>query len=273
MKLTTKCATALVALMAVSTLGGGLASAADTATSFAGTGKVTVGEAEDTEDPDGKTVDPEEKDDKGTPDEIDVNNKTKGPIKVEQVSQLNFGNIQGKAGAIQTFAQPVLFTKDSEGKELTTPKKRGALVQFADVRSDVYGYTLTAAMTQQFSNTDKSKQLGGASITYKSPMLKAGTGNENIAPEAISSTFTLAEDGAASTVLTADKTKQEGKGRYTLEFGQSSDYNSQTPGAGQNGTAGSLDESVALNIPTNTASNMAKGNYDAKITWSVVVAP
>lgn len=274
MKFSSKCATALVALMAVSTVGGTFAFAdeATEARTLVGEGKVTVGEAEDTEkdkDKD-KSEDPEEKDDKGNPDETTVNPK-KGPIKIERLSLLDFDKIETSSQKITQYAKPTLFTKDNQGNEIKPAKERGALVQFADVRSDVYGYTITAAMTQQFTNG--AKKLDASEITFNNAMIKAGTGNENLAPSTVTPSFTLKEDAEAKTVLVADKAKEEGKGRYVLEYGQSDSYNEATEGAGKGGTAGTAKTAVALDIPGKTAANMAKGNYAAKITWNVVVAP
>lgn len=274
MKFTSKCATALVALMAVSTVGGTIAFAddAEDAKTLVGTGRVTVGEAEDTEDDDnkGKTEDPEEWGDKGNPDETTVNPK-KGPIKIERLTLLDFDKINTSSKKITQHAKPALFKTDSEGNALPTPKERGALVQFADVRSDVYGYKITAAMTQQF--TSGTNKLAASTITFTNPILKTGTGNENVAPSDFASTFTLAEDGEQQTVLTASKDKKEGKGRYVLEYGQSKDYDENAKGAGKGGVKDTAHKSVALDIPGSTASNMAKGTYEAKITWNVVTAP
>ncbi|MFW7431150.1 WxL domain-containing protein [Vagococcus carniphilus] len=267
MKFTTKSASVLLAILAASTIGGTavFADEAEDAKVMDGTGKVTVTDATDTEDDKDKdkTEDPEEDGDKDTPETVDPN-LNKGPIKVERVSQLIFGEISNASKTITRHAAPVDFKDGS---------KRGNLIQFSDVRSEVYGYTIQAAMTQQFKLTGKEDKLGGSEIAYSNGILKKGTGNENTAPSVTAAAFTLKEDGAPVTVITADKAKEEGKGRYTLEFGQSDEYDATKPGAPQGGIAGTDKNSVKLTVPTKTAANMKKGAYEAKITWTVVTAP
>lgn len=265
MKFTTKSASVLLAILAASTIGGTAVFAEGDAKVMDGTGKVTVTDATDTEDDKDKdkVEDPEEDGDKDKPDTIDPN-LNKGPIKVERISQLNFGEISNASKAITRHAAPIKFSDGSQ---------RGNLIQFADVRSEVYGYTIQAAMTQQFKLEGKEDKLGGAEIAYSNGLLKNSTGNENIAPSTTAAAFTLKEDGAPATVITADKAKQEGKGRYTFEFGQSDEYDATKPGAPQGGIAGTDKNSVKLTVPTKTAANMKKGAYEAKITWTVVTAP
>lgn len=268
MKFTTKSASVLLAILAASTIGGTAVFAegdAEDAKVVDGVGKVTVKDATDTEEEgDTDTVeDPELDGDKDKPDEVIVNKK-KGPIKVERVSELNFGEISNASKAITRHAAPIKFSDGSQ---------RGNLIQFADVRSEVYGYTIQAAMTQQFKLEGKEDKLGGAEIAYSNGLLKNGTGNTNVGPSTTKAAFTLKEDGTAETVITADKAKQEGKGRYTFEFGQSDEYNATNPGAPQGGIAGTDKNSVKLTVPTKTAANMKKGAYEAKITWTVVTAP
>lgn len=269
MKFTSKCSTAMVSLLAISVLGGAVVSAAETeeaenAKTMVGSGKVTVEQATNTEDDDdkGKTTDPEEKGDKGTPDEV-TPNPNKGPIKIERLSNLDFGSVKTSAKEIIKYAKPVIF--DAE----TNPKERGALVQFNDVRSDVYGYSITAELTEQFANA-AGKELTDSTITYKNAILKAADTNENDAPSFFATTFELKNDGNAITVLTADKAKNEGKGRYILEYGQSATYDETKEGAAKNGTADTAKTAVELKIPGKVASNMSIGDYTSKITWTVV---
>lgn len=274
MKFTTKCAGALVALMAVSTVGTSVSFAeAEAAKTATGTGKVTVGEAEDTVDPKDpdkdKVTDPEKPDPKDPKEEEVDTNKEKGPIKVEKVSVLNFGKINNATKAINKQAASITLGGET----------RGNYIQFADVRSEQYGYTIGAKLEQQFSQVDAKGEvvpngavLAGSEITYNNPIIKAADGNDNVLPSGLESTIKIKEDKAVTNLLTADGSKKEGKGRYVVEFGQSADYVSG-PGAGLGGTAGTADKAVNLMVPTKTAANMVKSDYQAKIQWIVSVTP
>lgn len=158
-------------------------------------------------------------------------------------------------------------------------KERGAVVQFADVRAGVYGYKLNVAMTQQFTN-EKARALTGSTITYNNGIMKAEDGNENTPASTLN--FNAVEigfdedkkQGEAVTVVEAakDAAKEEGKGRYVVEFGQSADY-TQQPGTVGTPKADSIKDAVKLTIPNKTASNMQKGTYTAKVTWTLVTEP
>lgn len=271
MKFTTKSASVLLSILAASTIGGTIVSAevqTGDALKIDSVGKVTVDGEGDTDGPDGETdkdIEDPETDDKTTPsnpDEVDYN-KEKGPIKVEAVTHLNFNTIEPKAGEIKQFASAVQ----------TSGGDRGAMVQFADVRSSKFGYTLTAKMTEQFTlATDSNVKLAGSTISYSNMIVKPETGNENtpgvLGPDA--GGFTLGEDGNAKEVFKA--ADQQGKGRYVVEFGQSAGYTPATNVIGT-GVADTADKSVELTIPMSTASNMAQGDYVAKIQWALNVTP
>lgn len=272
MKLTTKSASILIAVLAASTVGGSIVTAAEVsgdAKSLKSTGKVEVKGDGDTGGPDtdGKIPDPET--DGGiipsNPDEVDYN-KEKGPIKVESVTHLDFGEIETTAKTIEKYSAAIE----------TSGGKRGAMVTFADVRSDVYGYKLQAQLTQPF--TSGSNVLNGATISYKNAIVKPETDNTNTPGKfKDGAAFELGsgEDGKtpnAVEVFVAEEAGKEGKGRYSLEYGQSDDFKALPTTIGQ-GLAGSAEESVKLTVPMKTASNMAKGVYEAKVTWSIVTAP
>lgn len=269
MKTRTFSTLALVSLVAATVVGGQVAQASST--ELESTGKVTVidgtagGPDQPVVDPEkpGETIDPGE--------DIDVN-PTTGALALEAVSKLDFGTIQTSANTIMKTAAALSdLTQTIDGTTTAVTGTRGALVQFADVRaggaSGTYGYTVQAKMTQQFMNT-ASEKLTGATITYANPQLVAEDGNTNTAPSGLASTFEIGitgqdaggnDESAAQTVVTADKTAKEGKGRWVVEFG--------------NTTAGNAADSVTLTVPSATAASMAATDYTAKIQWSIVAAP
>lgn len=274
MKLTTKSSSLLIAILAASTIGGTMVSAASV-TELDSTGKVTVTGDGDTGGPeideDGKPVipDPEEggKTTPTNPDEVDINGE-KGALKVEAVSKLNFGEVKTTAKEINQFASSL---------SMDGGKNRGALVTFADVRSEAFGYTLQAKMKEQFKSGENV--LNGSTITYNYGIARQEDDNDNI-PGSLTKgndiVLGMKDDktGEAVTIFTADGAKKEGKGRYVIEFGQSKEYDASVKPApaGSNlgtGTVDTADKAVKLTIPMKTASSMAKGAYTATVTWSL----
>ena len=284
MKFTSKSASVLLAVLAASTIGGTIVSAEDVVTgdakSLTSTGTVEVKDADDTGGPGtGGVTDPEKPGPTDPTDDKDVDkSKEKGPLKVEAISKLNFGEIQPTAGVIKENAKALKTQKkDKDGKPVGAIEDRGAIVQFADVRAGVYGYELQVKMAEQFTATveGQKRTLDSSTITYNNGIMKAEDGNENNPASAtVFNDIVIGQDGAAKTVVTAsnDKAKEEGKGRYVVEFGQSADYTKQ-PGTVGEGKPGTADSSVTLTVPTKTASNMKLGSYVAKVQWSLLTTP
>lgn len=282
MKFTTKSASVLLAILATSTIAGTAVSAEENAKNLDSKARLEVKGDKDTGGPDtdGKIPDVEtgEMVTPTNPDETDYNGQ-KGPIKVESVSNLRFGT-KGEDDEITTQAKDIVRTaaaidvKDSEGKDTV----RGAMISFADVRSDKFGYTVQAKMTQQFMKEGTTDVfLDGSTLDYSNGIARREKGNDNVAGTVKTPAFQLSFDkvkneGNAVEVFNADKDAKQGKGRYALEFGQSDDFVQDNATMIGTGTPKTAAESVKLTIPNKTASNMSKGNYEAKITWSIVEA-
>lgn len=197
-----------------------------------------------TVDPDGPTV---------------PTNPDLGALMIERVSTLEFGEIKTSANDVTKYAKPASFIEG--GNKIT----RGALVQWRDIRAgDTFGYDITAQMTQQF--TAGSNQLTNSTIDYSNGMSVAQGSNKNVVPSTVNGAFQLTEAANdAKTVVTASKANKEGKGRYSLEFGQSAGFTGT-------GTPDTADKSVKLTVPASTASNMVTGDYVAKVMWKIVAA-
>ena len=259
MKLRTLSAAALLATLALGTLVPTVASAAPT--ELGSNGSVTVEEG--TAGGGGtETTDPEEPDtklpptDPGTPEE-NTNQET-GALVIEKTTDLEFGTIETAAADISgKYAAPMSFEGGAE--------KRGAYVQWADVRSGGrFGYTVNAQLTKQF--TSGSNVLGGSTISFANGLAVADGANTNLIPANVATGFTLSEAPTdKKTVVTASQAAEEGKGRFIMSFGQSTTSTIGTPGT--------EDKSVELKIPAGTASNMAEGTYEAEITWTIEAAP
>ena len=258
MKARSLCAASLVAILGVTVLGSASPALA-APTELESKGKVTVvegtagGDGSETVDPEKPgevlpTPDPESPEENTNPD--------KGSLVIEKTTDLDFGSIETSADAVSNFAKPMTF----EGGT----KTRGAYVQWADVRAGgVFGYTVTAQLTSQF--TSGSNVLTGSTIDFSNGLAVAKGDNTNAIPSNVLTGFQLTDAANdAKTVVTADQTKQEGKGRYIMEFGQSS--------TSENGTPGTDANSVKLTVPASTASNMAVGDYTATVTWKITAA-
>lgn len=262
-----------VTLSLLTTIVGGI-SVPLTSSAAKSTGKVKVGVG--TIDPTDPIVDPENP---NTEPGIDSSNPgleggddPLGPLSITNTSTLDFGEIQTGNSKI---TQPANYFSvvDSENKEVA---KRGHIVSWSDIRGTNAGYTITAAMTKQFSLADNSKKLGGATITYTNPLLETKAINSTIAPSltADATSFELGEDGAATKVVEAANGK--GAGTYVLEFGQSAEYDATNQVVGNPAIQKGVDttgNSVFLDVPAATAASMTVGDYTAEVTWTISAIP
>ncbi|MBW9325017.1 WxL domain-containing protein [Enterococcus casseliflavus] len=251
---------AIVAALAVGTLATttNAFAAEEVKSSLDSTGTVRVLEDDGSEGP-GDPFDPENPGivlppvDPGTDPEIETNPES-GPLMIEKVSNLAFGEIMTSANRVETYAAPVTLADGTT---------RGNFIQWRDTRAGgVFGYELQAELTSQFTGSNPDNTLRGATIGFSNGFVAADERdgeNEHTAPSTVASSFTLAADGNAQEVVLADGEYEEGKGRYIMAFGHSRDENT--------------DSSVKLSIPANTAANMAEDDYQATVTWRLVSAP
>ncbi|MGX4685930.1 WxL domain-containing protein [Vagococcus sp. JNUCC 83] len=258
---------ALLAVLGVTALGTPLlVSAEPSATELTSKGSVKVeeGSAGGKDQP---TVDPENPDKplpKPDPESPNENtNENSGALTIEKTTDLDFGTIKTSANDVEAFAKPMSFESGS--------KTRGAYVQWADVRAGgTYGYKVTAELTKQF--TSGENVLKGSTIDFANGLISVqkqendSTANSNIVPSNVQTGFKLDESSGAVAVVTADKSKKEGKGRLVMEFGQSKDYTSQGEDKATD------NKSVKLTVPAATATDMVKGDYEAEVTWKITAA-
>lgn len=274
MKKTTFASWALLAALTVGTAMPAVSFAAENDPELAkqldstGTVEVTEGQSGD------KTpLDPEDPSTEVPKDpEVVDNNPNTGAMSIEKTTSLNFGKIATSANKVVQYAVPVIFDIPVIPGELdgeTKKENRGNFVQWTDVRAGAnYGYTITAELSSQFTGKGGTK-LTAAQINYSNGEVRTTKDNQTPQPDKINTAFSLmeSEEGKAGenavTVVTADKTKQQGKGRFIMAFGKSdADADKDTTG-----------KSVQLEIPSKTASSMAADTYTAKVTWKIVAAP
>lgn len=267
MKTRSLCTMTLVALLGASLVGGAQAFAAELPTELPSEGKVIVEEGG--ESGAGKTPDPENPTEKlpEIPGVIKPN-PTGGSLMIDQVSNLNFGTIKTSSKEIKQYANPITLPGGAG--------TRGAIVGWSDIRGGVYGYTIKAELTQQFTATKDSKlKLDNSTIEYSNSMAVADSQNTNTGPSVVTPTFKLTQSSGSLPVVTADKTKKEGKGTFVVEFGQSEKYKpKEGMPAGNIGEdkKGTDSKSVELTVPAATASNMTLDTYTAVVTWKIEAA-
>lgn len=252
MKVRSLCTLSLVAILGASLAGGISASAAPG--DLQSEGKVKVVEGGETGQ--GKTPDPEKPDEK-LPDHTEIStNPDAGALMMDQVSKLDFGTLKTSSKTVESYAKAI---------DLGEKGTRGAIIGWTDIRAGgVFGYTITAELTKQFTGAaTAATELTSSTIDYSNGMAVPDFENENTVPSKTESVFQLAFGGGSKTVVTADKNAKEGKGTYAMEFGQSAAYT----GGGAPGTDAS---SVKLTVPSATASNMAVDTYTATVTWKIV---
>lgn len=188
---------------------------------------------------DGKTqpVDPTNPDDEVKPDE--PGESTNGPLSIDHVSNLHFGEQLISAKAKTYYASLEKLKKDEEAKEVPN------YVQVTDKRGSNEGWYLSVKQDKQFS-TSEDVELKGAVLTLSNTQAKTTADNKSKAPKAFSE-VSLVPGGDGLPVLRANK--DEGMGLWVGSFG--------------NETTGK--SSVSLQVPGESAKQAAK--YSTTLTW------
>ncbi|WP_265459921.1 WxL domain-containing protein [Enterococcus sp. HY326] len=271
MKKRSLCATTLIAALGLSLVG---ATTAAASTGVVGNSVVSSGSVEVTQGEaggGGDTKDPENPTTPITPDPGEVTTPTEtGTLIIQAVSNLYFDGITTGTDAVTTYARANTST-DANG-----PISRGAYVQWTDIRNDQRGYTLTAALTTQFTKVGGTETLQGATISYNNGIMNSSY-DVGIWPEAgMLSSFTLDESGDSATVVDTGTVAADaltGKGEYFVEYGQSADWVADDHLGANKGVTDSADTSVSLFVPRNTVGLMTTGDYAAEVTWTIAVQP
>lgn len=179
-----------------------------------------------------------------TPDDPGDHEKpTSGPLSIDYVSNIKFGEQKTTGSDITYYAQLDHIT-DSKG----TKNDRPNFVQVTDKRGTDVGWHLTVTQDEQFKNG--KEELQGAVLSLNHSTLS--TPNDGVAPttnQSISLT-----PGKASTVL--DAKVNQGTGTWLDRFG-----NDQSDGK----------TSITLSVPGKT--KKIKGEYKSSLTWTLTDSP
>ena len=177
------------------------------------------------------------------PTDPDVPAPTAGPLSIDYVSSLRFGE-QKTTGTDMTYHAQLDHIIDSEGNEIDRPN----FVQVTDKRGSNAGWHLSVTQDEQFKCD--SDVLQGAELTLNNGTLS--TPNEGTAPF-VNQGITLTP-GEASDVM--DAKEDQGTGTWLDRFG-----NDEEEGK----------DSVSLFVPGKT--KKVQGEYKTTLTWALTDAP
>lgn len=201
---------------------------------------------------------------------------TKGPLRIDYVSPLNFGEAQIKkknrvySSLAQQFHNEV--------------GPRGSYIQITDQRTQSTGWTLQVKQETQFNNAiiqkNAEKELKGAILSLDKGWANSSSPSE--APTVTRETIALSI-GSAQEVATASAGK--GRGVWTIAFGASNTNKSKqdttlSPLLDKKGKAVRDQEyqkaaysnsAITLSVPENT--KIYPVQYETKITWLLAELP
>lgn len=190
---------------------------------------------------DGKTppVDPTDPGTEVTPEE--PGESTDGPLSIDHVSNLHFGEQLISAKSTTYYAALEKVTKGEDKIEVPN------YVQVTDKRGSNEGWYLSVQQDKQFA-TGENVELLGAVLSLSNTQVKTTPDNKSKAPTAVSE-ISLVPGGAGVSVLSANK--DEGMGLWIGSFGN------EATGA----------NSVSLQVPGESAKQSAK--YSTTLTWTL----
>lgn len=209
-----------------------------------------------------EVVDPEDPDE-GT--EVDPGPSTKGDLRIDYVSPLDFGTVK-----IDSNKKTYNALASKIGKE---GKARGSFIQISDFREKKTGWTLQVKQDHQFKTAD-SNELKGAVLSLDKGW--ANSINDENAPSVTRDTLSINNIGQLYDVARAEKDK--GKGVWSINFGASKDNEDNQPVTLVTNNVSKKDISAAIR---NSAVNITIPNpeivedkeYITKISWVLSETP
>lgn len=178
---------------------------------------------------------------------------TPAAMKIVSVTDLDFDTHAIVANDTDKSYSALPFsTKDTDGKDV----KVAHFIRYQDIRSDVANnyHTVSATLTQQFTNANLGTTLDGATIDYNNISLVTGTNNATL-PNQPLATQTLELNTPVPFV--ENTTAGKGYGVFEIMFGT-------------NDTAQAADtykDTIVLNVPGTNV--LKKGDYTAVVKWTI----
>lgn len=210
------------------------------ATNATSQGTITILE---NEDGDNVIPDPEDPDQPIEPDPDNPINPNPGLLRINYISDFDFGEHMNTSSAITMNAKLDSFLLDEQGIE------RVPLVAVQDLRgSDRKGWELQVSQPEGLTDED-GHELNGATITLSNLRYT----NPTNTPTVTSGNIVLNTEG--QTLAIADET--QGAGAWSLALG--------------NATNEGTTDGVQLHIPTNTVKNNTE--YSTTLVWELIADP
>lgn len=194
-------------------------------------------------------VDPEDPDTEVDPDEKEDPTGNTGELRLDVVPVFDFGTKKITTGEKEYSAElPV---------DATSTEEIPYYVQVTDVRGTGAGWSLTAKLTDQF--TDGTHTLDGATIALANVASEAQTGTT--APTSTTDGSLEYDAVNDKSIKIASAAANEGMGVSAVRFGDTARY----------GSTLTADDSVKLTIPGTT--QVYANTYKATIKWTLGATP
>lgn len=242
---------------------GGAAAEAQTIANPSTKGKIQF-EADNDGDDGGKTTDPGDKGKPGDGNEVDPGDEdggsSTGPLRFTYVPSLDFGTNKLNFSDQAFYPAFNQVTNTTDGTKTAAPN----YFEVKDLRGGTDGWTVT------LSNDGKLTAAGAEDITVQFRVKNMSiNSNSGITGDRVPSVhFTSTTDyttigTSATTLVTADTTKKQGYGSYSVLFGDTQEATTEA----EHGVAG-RNPAVQLFIPKGQIIEASK-EYTTDLTWSL----
>ena len=194
---------------------------------------------------------------------------TTGPLSIMKAATMNFGSqvISNQDQTYEMIAEMAKLTNPEEEGPTHVPYVSFAQVQ--DLRGNNEGWDLKVSLSNFESNT-QNKILTGAQITLVGSAIRYEGSNQGNAPTAHTAGLTLLPNGAAQSVMKAEKGK--GAGASSVVWGNQKDLTDQFEAEGFDPEKDVVKNSaIQLFIPGSTAKDAA--TYTSTLTWELTETP
>ncbi|WP_429972347.1 WxL domain-containing protein [Enterococcus sp. AZ015] len=194
---------------------------------------------------------------------------TTGPLSIMKATTMNFGS-QVISNQDQTYHMIAEMAK------LTNPVTDGpthvpyvSFAQVQDLRGNNEGWNLKVSLSE-FESNSQNKILIGSQITLVDSAIRYEGSNQENAPTAHTAGLTLLPNGAAQSVMKAEKGK--GAGASSVVWGNQKDLMDQFEAEGFDPEKDVVKNSaIQLFIPGSTAKDEA--TYTSTLTWELENTP
>ncbi|PAB00835.1 WxL domain-containing protein [Enterococcus canintestini] len=184
-------------------------------------------------------------------------NPDPNPLKILSVTDMDFdihevpvGNAARSYDVLPFKATPVDADAD--------PFDTAHFVRYMDVRADgaENHHTIKAQLTKQFTHSNDTNTLDGASLLYKNITLEAGNGTADTntpSDTAITNAASSKVGAEGQTPIIENTEAGKGRGVFDIIFDKKDDYTTY--------------DGVSLEVPA--AVNMITGTYTGEVTWTI----